>query len=137
MKQEIETGLASDSGRREDASLMVNLQAMMENEKREKAERFRILNAYAKKGAICFAGSSLIEQFPIYELLQDYELPYTIYNRGIGGLTTQEMQKFMDACIYDLAPRAIFINIGTNDLQDPGCTLEDLLGRYDEILSEI
>ena len=60
-------------------------------EKRDKVERFRHLNPFVKKGQIVFAGSSLMEQFPISEFLQDFDLPYTIYNRGVGGFTTEEM----------------------------------------------
>lgn len=110
---------------------------MMEGEKQGKVQRFRYLNPFAKKGQIVFAGSSLMEQFPIYEFLQDFDLPYTIYNRGIGGYTTAEMLKVMDVCIYDLAPRAIFLNIGTNDLNGPDYTQEGLLGRLEEILKGI
>lgn len=56
-----------------------------ENQKREKADkitRYHHLNRYVKKGQIVFAGSSLMEQFPIYEFLLDDQLPLTIYNRG-------------------------------------------------------
>lgn len=42
-----------------------------QREKQIKRERFRRLNPYAKKGAVVFAGSSLMEQFPLYEFLQD------------------------------------------------------------------
>ena len=69
------------------------LQAMMENEKKEKARRYRILNQYVRKGEILFAGSSLMEQFPVYEFLLDDGLPYVIYNRGIGGFTTRNYWK--------------------------------------------
>ena len=111
--------------------------SMMESEKQGKVQRFRYLNSYVKKGQIVFAGSSLMEQFPIYEFLQDFDLPYTIYNRGIGGYTTTEMLKVMDVCIYDLAPRAIFLNIGTNDLNGPEYTQEGLMERLEEILKGI
>lgn len=109
----------------------------MENEKQDKVRRYGYLNAYAKKGQIVFAGSSLMEQFPIYEFLQDFDLPYTIYNRGIGGYTTTELLKVMDICIYDLAPRAIFLNIGTNDLNGPDYVQEDLMSRLEEILKGV
>ena len=111
--------------------------SMMESEKQGKVQRFRYLNPYVKKGQIVFAGSSLMEQFPIYEFLQDFDLPYTIYNRGIGGYTTAELLKVMDVCIYDLAPRAIFLNIGTNDLNGPDYRQEDLMARLEEILKGI
>lgn len=107
------------------------------NEKRDKIERFKRLNQYVKKGQILFAGSSLMEQFPIYEFLQDFELPYCIYNRGVGGFTTEEMLEVLKECVYDLEPSYIFLNIGTNDLNVPDYTVERLIKRYETILTRI
>ncbi len=109
----------------------------MDSEKQGKVQRYRYQNAFVKKRQIVFAGSSLMEQFPIYEFLLDFDLPYIIYNRGIGGYTTTEMLKVMDVCIYDLAPKAIFLNIGTNDLNGPDYVQEDLMSRLEEILKGI
>lgn len=109
----------------------------MDAEKQDKVKRYRYLNSFAKKGQIVFAGSSLMEQFPIYEFLQDFNLPYTIYNRGIGGYTTADMQEVMDVCIYDLAPKAIFLNIGTNDLNGADYVQEHLMTRLEEIMKGI
>ena len=113
------------------------LDEMMKNEKREKAERFRILNQSVQKGQIVFAGSSLMEQFPVYEFLLDDKLPYIIYNRGIGGSVTAEYKQNLDVCIYELEPKAVFLNIGTNDLNEPSCTPEELSRRYEQIVDDI
>lgn len=113
------------------------IEAFMENEKRSKIQRYQILNQYVKKGQILFVGSSLMEQFPIYEFIQDFDIKETIYNRGVGGYTTEEMQKVLDTLIFELEPAKIFINIGTNDLNLPDYTLEGLIERYEMILSEI
>ncbi len=109
----------------------------MQEEKKDKVERYRHLNKLVRPHQILFVGSSLMEQFPIYELLLDKELPYTIYNRGIGGYTTQELLETLDVCVYDLKPDKIFINIGTNDLNAPDYTEEGLVARYREILDRI
>ena len=121
----------------EQNDMRVAFNSMLESEKKGKVERFRHLNTFVKKGQIVFAGSSLMEQFPIYEFLQDFDLPYTVYNRGIGGYTTTEMLKVMDVCIYDLAPRAIFLNIGTNDLNEPDYVQGELMLRMEKILKGI
>ena len=113
------------------------MQARSEHEKREKVERFRHLNRFVRKGQVVFAGSSLMEQFPIGEFAVDWDLPCKIYNRGVGGFTTQELLAVMGPCIYDLEPRAVFLNIGTNDLNDPDCTVAALMERYGEILRGI
>lgn len=109
----------------------------LQNEKRDKLQRYTRLNQYVKKGQILFAGSSLMEQFPIYEFLQDFDLPYHIYNRGIGGYTTVEMMDVMEECVYDLEPAHIFLNIGTNDINMENYTLEGLIERYETIISNI
>ena len=81
----------------------------------DRVMRFRYLNEFVKPGQILFAGSSLMEQFPIQEFVADFDLPLTIYNRGVGGFTTSEMLACMQDCVYALRPAYIFINIGTND----------------------
>lgn len=112
-------------------------QAIMQAEKEEKKRRFHYLNAYARKGQIVFAGSSLMEQFPIYEFLLDDGLPYMIYNRGIGGFTSSEMLESLEECIFELKPNHIFLNIGTNDLNGPDYRQEKLLENYEKILDQV
>ena len=51
---------------------MDQLMEYFEKEKVEKIERYKRLNKFVKKGEILFVGSSLMEQFPIYELMLDY-----------------------------------------------------------------
>lgn len=106
-------------------------------EKQDKIERFKRLNQFVKPGQILFAGSSLMEQFPIYEFLQDFDLPLTIYNRGVGGYTTTELMENMEPCIYVLKPAHIFINIGTNDMNTVDYTCEGLMENYRQILNGI
>ena len=113
------------------------LKQMSQNEKQTKLERFRRLNPFVRRGQIVFAGSSLMEQFPIYEFLLDDQLPYTIYNRGVGGFTTEEMSAALEECVFALAPAHLFLNIGTNDLNGPDYDEAAMLGRYDDILSRI
>jgi lysophospholipase L1-like esterase len=111
--------------------------ARIASEKKDKVERYRHLNKLVKPHQILFAGSSLMEQFPIYELLMDYDLPYTIYNRGIGGYTTSELLHNMNVCIYDLNPAYIYLNIGTNDLNGPDYSEARLIERYRNIIEGI
>lgn len=110
---------------------------MGQREKADKLERYRRLNALAKPGQILLAGSSLMEQFPIHELLQDAGVSLPVYNRGVGGFVTQEFQAALDVCVLQLRPSHIFLNIGTNDMNGPDYTLEGLLTRYEAILREI
>lgn len=115
--------------------------AMSERERQAKINRFRVLNQTVKKGETLFTGSSLMEQFPINELAQDFDVKTVIYNRGIGGYTTDDMLAHMDEQIFGVEPSRIFINIGTNDIGMPTNTFEEnlshMLTNYREILTQI
>jgi len=113
------------------------MEEMFLREKREKVEKFRILNQYVKKGEILFAGSSLMEGFPVNEFLIDFDVDKKIYNRGIGGYVTEELMMALEECIFDLAPSKIFLNIGTNDIAQEGYTVEKLIKNYTFIITEI
>lgn len=107
------------------------------NEKKDKIERFRHLNKYVQKGQILFTGSSLMEQFPIQEIMLNHGVHKTVYNRGIGGYTIPEMLNAMNEQILDLEPSKIFINIGTNDISIAEETEENLESDYRQVLSQI
>lgn len=83
--------------------------------KDDRLKRYSYLNQYVQKKQILFAGSSLMEQFPIYEFLINEHLPYTIYNRGVSGFKSYELYEHLDTCILDLEPAILFINVGSND----------------------
>lgn len=106
-------------------------------EKATKLERYREANKHALKEQIVFAGSSLMEMFPVEKLLREKGVDTTVYNRGIGGYVTRELLENLDVCVTDLMPRRVFINIGTNDLSNAAVSLEELMGRYDEIITAI
>ena len=107
-------------------------------EKYRLAERYREENKSAIKGAIVFAGSSLMEMFPVEAFAQEEGPGFpVVYNRGLGGWRTEDMLATLEAQVTGLMPKRVFINIGTNDLSDPSVTIEALMERYDEILNRI
>ncbi len=109
----------------------------MRREQDEKLDRFRILNQEARKGEILFTGSSLMEQFPIHELMMNDGMDLVIYNRGIGGFTTRDMMEHMEEMVFGTEPSRIFINIGTNDMNAPDFSQDRLLENYEAILRQI
>ena len=107
------------------------------SDKEMKIERYREANNTAKKGQVVFAGSSLMEMFPIEKLLKEHNDPTVIYNRGIGGFITDELMQVLDVCVTDLSPSKVFINIGTNDLSWESIPISQMIAHYDEILTTI
>lgn len=109
----------------------------MQMEKKQKVDKYRILNEKVIKGQTLFTGSSLMEYFPINELLMTEGMDQIVYNRGIGGYTIPEMLETMEEQIFGVEPSKIFINIGTNDLSMPNFKLETLLSNYEKVLTQI
>lgn len=116
---------------------MDTILGFMRHEQEEKLEKYRVLNQNVLANQILFTGSSLMEQFPINELLMTNRMDKVIYNRGIGGFTTDDMLEHMEEMILGIKPSKIFINIGTNDISQPDYKLEKLITNYEKILIQI
>ncbi len=101
---------------------------------------YKTLNRMAKKGAILFTGSSLMEQFPIAEMAASAGIPGPVYNRGIGGTTTDDFLREIDTVLLDPEPSAVFLNIGTNDMTDRvygAAWMDHLESNYGRILRTV
>lgn len=116
---------------------MENFNEMMKRDQQDKLMRYSVLNQNVRKGKILFTGSSLMEQFPINELLMTNGMEQIIYNRGIGGFTTSDMLQHMEEMVFGTEPSRIFINIGTNDIGNPDYELGVLMENYEKIISLI
>ena len=110
---------------------------MMETEWKNKVKSFSDLNKFAQKGQIVFTGSSLCEQFPINEMLTSLGENTIVYNRGIGGDVIDGLKKRMDESIFELEPKKLFINIGTNDISAENYDRAMLFSGYRDILLEV
>lgn len=117
--------------------IMEMLQQRAAHDQQDKLQRYRILNEEVKKGEILFTGSSLMEQFPIDELRMTHGIDAVIYNRGVGGFTTDDMLQHMEEMVFAVEPGKIFINIGTNDLSRQEYRIEKLMANYRKIISMI
>ncbi|OWA35845.1 hypothetical protein B9G55_08110 [Saccharibacillus sp. O16] len=106
-------------------------------DKQLKVDAYRIRNRLAVKGQTVFAGSSLMEFFPILELQQASGKSFISYNRGVAGFVTRELAASLEECVLELEPTRLFINIGSNDMNEPDYTPEALIGRYEMILNRI
>ena len=75
---------------------------------------YRELNqAPLKEPGLIFIGDSIVEYFPIHELLQS---PKHMVNRGVRGYKTDLLHEHLDAHVFGTAVDQIFLLIGTNDI---------------------
>jgi len=96
-------------------------------------------NETAQMGGIVLTGSSLMEHFPIDMIVEEAGDDYVIYNRGYGGYVMTQLMEVMDTAVFDLVPSALFINIGTNDIDrlSEEYTYEDMMENYKAILTSV
>ena len=106
-------------------------------DKEMKLECFKKDNKSAVKGQTVLTGSSLMEMFPVNKFLGERGLDIIVYNRAIGGYITDELMQVLDTCVFELEPKRVFINIGTNDLSDSRIPMERIMEHYDSIISSI
>lgn len=75
---------------------------------------YRKLNqAPLKEPGLIFLGDSIVEYFPIHELLQS---PKYMVNRGVRGYRTDLLRTHLDAHVFGTELEQIFLLIGTNDI---------------------
>ena len=103
---------------------------------RDKLRKYRELNAMAPKGQTVCAGSSLMENFPVNEMLMNLGSEKKVYNRGMSAYTIDQYAEVLDI-VLDLEPSKLFINIGSNDLNLPGDTIGNMIGKYRALILRI
>ncbi len=98
-----------------------------------KTEAFAAFNKYSKPGGIVFVGDSITQDFNVYE----YFPQYIVYNRGIGGDTSKGVLGRLNESVFDLKPKKVFLNIGTNDLDLINDGLDAIFSRIKKVCEKI
>ena len=90
------------------------LEQWLLNEQAKIQKNYRDLNRLAvKEPGIIFIGDSIVEYFPLHELLQS---PKTLVNRGVRGYKTDLLLENLDAHLFGQSLDKVFLLIGTNDI---------------------
>ena len=90
------------------------LEEWLLNEQAKLQQNYRELNQLSvKEPDIIFIGDSIVEYYPLYELLQTDK---RLLNRGIRGYKTDLLLENLDAHLFGQALDKVFILIGTNDI---------------------
>lgn len=92
------------------------LEIMFEGWRKDDLERklnnFKYLNQKVIPNNIVFAGDSITEGY----LFSEFFPGKIIYNRGISGITSEQLLTNINEHILNLKPQKLFILIGTNDI---------------------
>ncbi len=102
----------------------------------QKKAEFALLNEKAKKGEVVLVGDSLTDNYPVHECFLDKD--YRVYNRGIGGDTTEGLSKRLEESVFALSPDVVVLLIGINDFAlKEGTTPSAVASSVQEIVNSI
>lgn len=102
------------------------------SEQKKRRDSFQVLNGLEEPSVI-FIGDSLMESFPIHELLK---LDKKMVNRGILASKSYQILEHLDLLVYGNKVEKIFILLGTNDLAEER-GLDQILEDMEMILQMI
>ncbi len=98
-----------------------------------KVSAFRELNRLASPKGVVFLGDSITQDYPVSEFYSDEH----VYNRGIGGDTTEGVLKRLDVSVFELQPKTVVMLIGTNDFALLDATPEMVSANIERIITMI
>lgn len=100
-------------------------------------ERYAYLNQFASPGQILFFGSSYLDQFPLYELKEDYGLSQTLFKRSLPGLHIEDAFSYLNTCVYPLAPSKLFLSFGDDERLASDFSYAEFIAAYQRLLGEL
>ena len=111
------------------------LKFLLQNGFIHRVEDFKRFNQQAIPGGIVFVGDSITQEFQIHEFFPNQ----LMYNRGIGGDTTQGLLTRLEESVFGLKPKLVVLQMGTNDFPvlklSPEQSLKNLQLVVQQILS--
>lgn len=78
----------------------------------QKVAMFKTLNLQGRPGGTVFVGDSITQDYNVYEFFKGKN----VYNRGIGGDTSEGVLNRLEESVFQLKPKTVFLLIGTNDM---------------------
>jgi lysophospholipase L1-like esterase len=98
-----------------------------------RVNEFKIYNRFAKPDGVVFVGDSLTQRYPLNEFYPGL----ATYNRGIDGDTTSGVLKRLEVSIFDIKPKIVVLQIGTNDVQVGSIAKEETITNIQSIIEKI
>ncbi len=98
-----------------------------------KVAAFNEQNKWVDKGGISFVGDSITQDYAVHE----YFFGREVYNRGIGGDTTEGVLKRLEESVFALSPKTVVLLIGTNDYSVLGSDNDVIEANIKRIITSI
>lgn len=92
------------------------------------------INKLLNPNGVVFFGSNFFNTIPVYELAKSLGIEENVYNRSIDSLNIITAIDSLNACVFELSPNKIFINIGENDITKKNFDIDDFIQKYEWML---
>lgn len=95
------------------------------------------LNECAVKNQVLFTGSTFAHDFPINELMQDFEVDARVYNRSERGVKLADARDFVMEQAEALEPSKIFLCFGDEDIKAEDFLVGKFSFEYKALINDI
>lgn len=92
------------------------------------------MNKLTNPDGAVFFGSNYFSQLPFGEFSKMFQLDEDVYNRSVSDTKISQLCEMLEACVVDLAPRKVFVNIGDYDISCDDFSYEDFIAKYEWLL---
>ncbi len=99
----------------------------------QKVAMFKALNQQGLPGGTVFVGDSITQDYNVYEFFKGKN----VYNRGIGGDTSEGVLNRLEESVFQLKPKTVFLLIGTNDMVSQHFHSKNTLQAIQKIIQAI
>jgi len=82
-------------------------------------------------------GSTSAARLPLNELIQDYSIDCTVYNRSVEGLQIADAENYIQPCIVPLMPKTILLHFGEEELREGVQSVEKIIESYRWLLYQL
>jgi len=98
---------------------------------------YRTWNRVAETAGVVLFGSTSAARLPLNELIQDYSIDCTVYNRSVEGLQIADAENYIQPCIVPLMPKTILLHFGEEELREGVQSVEKIIESYRWLLYQL
>ncbi len=98
---------------------------------------YRTWNRVAETAGIVLFGSTSAARLPLNELIQDYSVDCTVYNRSVEGLQITDAEAYIQPCIVPLMPKTILLHFGEEELKEGKHSVDEIIESYQWLLYQL
>lgn len=103
----------------------------------DQKETYREVNSVTGTVNSVIFGTGSLSELPVAELVQDFGLNISVCNRSVEEAVLADAFELLEACVFELNPRKVFLNFGETDLFREDFDFDGFLRDYGRLIQAI